>query len=43
MSEEYLINHINILHNKLIDFEKKHVSEDNLNILICELYKNKYE
>uniref|UniRef100_A0A6C0C7G0 Uncharacterized protein n=1 Tax=viral metagenome TaxID=1070528 RepID=A0A6C0C7G0_9ZZZZ len=38
-----LIYKINQLNNKLIDCEKNNVSEDNLNILRCELYKNKYK
>ena len=41
--ESELIYKINQLNNKLIDSEKNNVSEDNLNILRCELYKNKYE
>jgi hypothetical protein len=41
--ESELIYKINQLNNKLIDCKKNNVSEDNLNILRCELYKNKYE
>ena len=41
--ESKLIYKINQLNNKLIDSVKNNVSEDNLNILRCELYKNKYE
>ena len=41
--ESELIYKINQLNNKLIDSEKNNVSEDNLNILRCELYKNKYK
>ena len=41
--ESELIYKINQLNNKLIDSEKNNVSEDNLNILRYELYKNKYE
>ena len=41
--ESELIYKINQLNNKLIDSLKNNVSEDNLNILRFELYKNKYE